>query len=36
MGALDGKVCVVTGAAGTIGGEAVNVLTREGAVVSRR
>ena len=34
MGALDGKVCVVTGAAGVIGGETVNVLTREGAVVA--
>ena len=34
MGALDGKVCVVTGAAGVIGGATVNVLTREGAVVA--
>ena len=34
MGTLDGKVCVVTGAAGVIGGETVSVLTREGAVVA--
>ncbi len=34
MGALDGKVCVVTGAAGVIGGETVTVLTREGAAVA--
>ena len=33
MGSLDGKVCVVTGAAGVIGRETVGVLTREGAVV---
>jgi NAD(P)-dependent dehydrogenase (short-subunit alcohol dehydrogenase family) len=33
VGALDGKVCVVTGAAGVIGGATVNVLAREGAVV---
>jgi NAD(P)-dependent dehydrogenase (short-subunit alcohol dehydrogenase family) len=34
MGMLDGKVCVVTGAAGVIGREAVDVLAREGAVVA--
>jgi NAD(P)-dependent dehydrogenase (short-subunit alcohol dehydrogenase family) len=34
VGALDGKVCVVTGAAGVIGGETVSVLAREGAVVA--
>jgi len=34
VGALDGKVCVVTGAAGVIGGETVSVLTREGGVVA--
>ena len=34
MGTLDGKVCVVTGAAGVIGGETVSVLAREGAVVA--
>jgi NAD(P)-dependent dehydrogenase (short-subunit alcohol dehydrogenase family) len=34
VGRLDGKVCVVTGAAGVIGGETVKVLTREGAVVA--
>jgi NAD(P)-dependent dehydrogenase (short-subunit alcohol dehydrogenase family) len=34
MGALDGKVCVVTGAAGVIGGETVKVLARDGAVVA--
>ena len=34
MGSLDGRVCVVTGAAGVIGGETVKVLTREGAVVA--
>ena len=34
MGTLDGKVCVVTGASGVIGGEAVGVLAREGAVVA--
>jgi NAD(P)-dependent dehydrogenase (short-subunit alcohol dehydrogenase family) len=34
VGALDGKVCVVTGAAGVIGGETVEVLAREGAVVA--
>jgi len=34
VGALDGKVCVVTGAAGVIGGETVSVFAREGAVVA--
>ena len=34
MGNLDGKVCVVTGAAGVIGGETVSVFAREGAVVA--
>jgi NAD(P)-dependent dehydrogenase (short-subunit alcohol dehydrogenase family) len=34
VGALDGKVCVVTGAAGVIGRETTRVLTREGAVVA--
>ena len=34
MGSLDGKVCVVTGAVGVIGGETVGVLTREGALVA--
>ena len=34
MGALDGKVCVVTGAAGVIGRETAGVLAREGAVVA--
>jgi len=34
VGTLDGKVCVVTGAAGVIGGETVSVLAREGAVVA--
>ena len=34
MGTLDGKVCVVTGAAGVIGGETVAVLAREGALVA--
>jgi NAD(P)-dependent dehydrogenase (short-subunit alcohol dehydrogenase family) len=34
VGSLEGKVCVVTGAAGVIGGETVKVLTREGAVVA--
>lgn len=34
MGALDGKVCVVTGAAGVIGRETVGVFTREGAIVA--
>jgi NAD(P)-dependent dehydrogenase (short-subunit alcohol dehydrogenase family) len=31
---LEGKVCVVTGAAGTIGGETVAVFKREGATVA--
>jgi NAD(P)-dependent dehydrogenase (short-subunit alcohol dehydrogenase family) len=34
VGTLDGKVCVVTGAAGVIGRETVGVLTREGAAVA--
>jgi NAD(P)-dependent dehydrogenase (short-subunit alcohol dehydrogenase family) len=34
VGTLDGKVCVVTGASGVIGGETVGVLAREGAVVA--
>ena len=34
MGTLDGKVCVVTGAAGAIGRETVGVLTGEGATVA--
>jgi NAD(P)-dependent dehydrogenase (short-subunit alcohol dehydrogenase family) len=34
VGTLKGKVCVVTGAAGVIGGETVGVLTREGAIVA--
>ena len=34
MGTLDGKVCVVTGAAGVIGRETVGVFTREGAIVA--
>jgi NAD(P)-dependent dehydrogenase (short-subunit alcohol dehydrogenase family) len=34
VGTLDGKVCVVTGAAGVIGGETAVVLAREGAVVA--
>ena len=34
MGALDGKVCVVTGAAGAIGRETVGVLADEGAAVA--
>ncbi len=34
MGTLDGKVCVVTGAAGVIGRETVGVLAREGAAVA--
>jgi NAD(P)-dependent dehydrogenase (short-subunit alcohol dehydrogenase family) len=34
VGTLDGKVCVVTGAAGVIGRETVGVLAREGAVVA--
>ena len=34
MGMLDGKVCVVTGAAGVIGRETVDVFAREGAVVA--
>jgi NAD(P)-dependent dehydrogenase (short-subunit alcohol dehydrogenase family) len=34
VGALDGKVCVVTGAAGVIGRETVGVFTREGAIVA--
>lgn len=34
MGALDGKVCVVTGAAGAIGRETVDVLSNEGAAVA--
>jgi NAD(P)-dependent dehydrogenase (short-subunit alcohol dehydrogenase family) len=34
MGTLDGKVCVVTGAAGVIGGATVGVLAREGGVVA--
>jgi NAD(P)-dependent dehydrogenase (short-subunit alcohol dehydrogenase family) len=34
MGMLDGKVCVITGAAGVIGREAVDVFTREGATVA--
>jgi NAD(P)-dependent dehydrogenase (short-subunit alcohol dehydrogenase family) len=34
VGTLDGKVCVVTGAAGVIGRETVDVFTREGAVVA--
>jgi NAD(P)-dependent dehydrogenase (short-subunit alcohol dehydrogenase family) len=34
MAALAGKVCVVTGAAGMIGRETVDVFTREGAVVA--
>jgi NAD(P)-dependent dehydrogenase (short-subunit alcohol dehydrogenase family) len=34
VGALDGKVCVVTGAAGVIGAATVAVLAREGAVVA--
>ena len=33
MAALDGKVCVVTGAAGVIGRESVDVFTRAGATV---
>ena len=33
MAALDGKVCVVTGAAGVIGRESVDVFTRAGAIV---
>ena len=33
-GALDGKVCVVTGAAGVIGRETVGVFSREGAIVA--
>ena len=33
MGALEGKVCVITGAAGVIGRESVDVFTREGAIV---
>jgi NAD(P)-dependent dehydrogenase (short-subunit alcohol dehydrogenase family) len=33
-GALDGKVCVVTGAAGVIGRETVDVFSREGAIVA--
>src|SRR5580700_7560263 len=31
---LEGKVCVVTGAAGVIGREAVDVLAREGGIVT--
>jgi len=34
VGTLDGKVCVVTGAAGAIGRETVDRLTREGAAVA--
>jgi NAD(P)-dependent dehydrogenase (short-subunit alcohol dehydrogenase family) len=34
VGTLDGKVCVVTGAAGVIGRETVAVFTREGATVA--
>jgi NAD(P)-dependent dehydrogenase (short-subunit alcohol dehydrogenase family) len=34
VGMLDGKVCVVTGAAGVIGRETVDVFAREGAVVA--
>jgi NAD(P)-dependent dehydrogenase (short-subunit alcohol dehydrogenase family) len=34
VGTLDGKVCVVTGAAGVIGRETVGVLAREGAAVA--
>lgn len=34
MGTLDGKVCVVTGAAGAIGRETVDRLTGEGAAVA--
>jgi NAD(P)-dependent dehydrogenase (short-subunit alcohol dehydrogenase family) len=33
VAALDGKVCVVTGAAGVIGRESVDVFTRAGAIV---
>jgi NAD(P)-dependent dehydrogenase (short-subunit alcohol dehydrogenase family) len=33
VAALDGKVCVITGAAGVIGRESVDVFTREGATV---
>ena len=33
MAALDGKVCVITGAAGVIGRESVGVFSREGAIV---
>ena len=33
MAELDGKVCVVTGAAGVIGRESVDVFTRAGAIV---
>ena len=33
MAALDGKVCVITGAAGVIGRESVDVFSREGAIV---
>ena len=34
MGMLEGKVCVVTGAAGVIGRETVDVFAREGALVA--
>jgi NAD(P)-dependent dehydrogenase (short-subunit alcohol dehydrogenase family) len=34
VGTLDGKVCVVTGAAGVIGRETAGVLAREGAAVA--
>jgi NAD(P)-dependent dehydrogenase (short-subunit alcohol dehydrogenase family) len=34
VGTLDGKVCVVTGAAGVIGRETVGVLARQGAAVA--